>query len=83
MCIAQYSSIIAFWRFRSDLMKYELFVQLLRLRYAKRPVTGNLFPLEYIWSIFAQLLDANKLSLYENKTAAFNALNCCDIVRAV
>ena len=68
--IAQYSSAIASWRFRSDLMQYELFVELLRRRYAKRPKTGNLLSLEYIWSVFAQLLVVSHLHLYENKTAA-------------
>ena len=51
-------------------MQYELFVELLRRRYAKRPKTGKLLSLEYIWIVFAQLLVVSNLRLYENKTAA-------------
>jgi len=68
---------------RPDLTKYEPFVWLWRLRHAKRPKTDNILRRNTYSVGFAQLIDANKLSLYENKTAAWNRLHCCYIVGAV
>eukprot|EP00986_Skeletonema_menzelii_P014135 scaffold8960_cov154-Skeletonema_menzelii.AAC.2 len=44
-------------------MQYEVFVELLRRRYAKSPKTGNLISLEYIWTVVAQFVDMDNLRL--------------------